>query len=174
MYSYFPSMKCRSDAGYIEGIAKYLSKPFIIVSPSKNGHEKSSIKMFKEIAALELHSVGLCGHYINPDGNYGEEDLEVSAFVTSCEHEKFSQIQQNLCRKFDAKTYMSISNNNGAKEALQTMLSSRKSKRQYVFDGVLAPSCFIGAILFELLKMDLLQKNQAHLTYKSYTLTFTN
>lgn len=174
MYSYFPSMKCRSDAGYIEGIAKYLSKPFLIISPSKNGHEKSPIKMFKEIGALELHSIGLCGHYINPDGNYEEVDLEVSAFVTSCEHEKLSQIQQNLCQKYDVKNYMDVSNNNGAKEALQTMLSSRKSKRQYVFDGVLAPSCFIGAILFEHLKMDLLQKNQAHLTYKSYTLTFTN
>ena len=54
MYNYFPSMKCRSDAEYIEGIAKYLSKPFIIVSPSKNGHEKSSIKMFKEISKNKL------------------------------------------------------------------------------------------------------------------------
>ncbi len=174
MYSYFPSMKCRSDAGYIEGIAKYLSKPFIIVSPSKNGHENSPIKMFKEIGALELHSIGLCGHYINPDGSYGEEDLEVSAFVTSCEHEELSQIQQNLCQKYDVKNYMDVSNNNGAKEALQTMLSSRKSKRQYVFDGVLAPNCFIGAILFEHLKMDLLHHPQAHITYKSHTLTFTN
>lgn len=174
MYSYFPSMKCRNDAEYIEGIAKYLSKPFIIISLSKNGHEKSPIKMFKEIAALGLHSVGLCGHYINPDGNYGEKDLEISAFVSSHEEELPYQIQQNLCQKYDVKNYMDVSNNNSAKETLQSILSSRKSKRQYVFDGVLAPSCFMGAILFEHLKMDLLHHPQAHITYKSHTITFTN